>query len=45
MIVAERAKASYILGFREHLRFGAISCAASLAVGVPMIWLADRLLN
>ncbi|TNF35985.1 MAG: hypothetical protein EP329_05670 [Deltaproteobacteria bacterium] len=37
IIVAERAAADYELGFFEYLRFGAVSTALALAVGVPLI--------
>lgn len=37
IIVAERAKAHHHLGFFEHLRFGLVSTALVLAVGVPLV--------
>lgn len=39
IIVAERARDDYVLGFREYLKFGAVSTLAVLAVGVPVLWL------
>lgn len=40
LIVAERARAHYVLGFWEYLRFGAVSTLVSLTVGVPLVWAA-----
>jgi Na+/H+ antiporter NhaD/arsenite permease-like protein len=37
IIVAERAREHYDLGFAEYLRFGAVSTIAVLAVGVPAL--------
>jgi Na+/H+ antiporter NhaD/arsenite permease-like protein len=37
LIVAERARPHYDLGFLEYLRFGALSSACVLIVGVPLI--------
>jgi Na+/H+ antiporter NhaD/arsenite permease-like protein len=37
IIVAEMARGEYELGYREYLRFGAVSTAAVLATGVAMI--------
>jgi Na+/H+ antiporter NhaD/arsenite permease-like protein len=37
LIVAERAKDDYQLGFFEYLRFGAVSTVCVLAAGVPVI--------
>jgi Na+/H+ antiporter NhaD/arsenite permease-like protein len=42
IIVAERAKDDYQLGFFEYLRFGVVSTVAVLAAGTPLIWLAAR---
>jgi Na+/H+ antiporter NhaD/arsenite permease-like protein len=39
IIVAERAKKVYALGFVEYLRFGFISTALVLLGGVPIICL------
>ena len=39
IIVAERARDDYILGFREYLKFGFVSTLAVLAAGVPILWL------
>ncbi len=39
LIVAERAKADYTLGFWEYLRFGAVSTLLTLAAGVPLVYL------
>lgn len=39
IIVAERARPAYDLGFVEYLRFGVASTLAALAVGVPVIML------
>lgn len=38
IIVAERARAHYELGFFEYLKFGVVSTLAVLAVGVPLVW-------
>lgn len=40
LIVAEGAGEHYHLGFWEYLRFGAVSTALTLAVGVPIVLLA-----
>ncbi|HRY60752.1 MAG TPA: SLC13 family permease [Candidatus Fermentibacter sp.] len=37
IIVAERAKGAYDLGYVEYLKFGAVSTILSLAAGVPLI--------
>ena len=37
LIVAERARPHHELGFREYLRFGVVSTAATLAVGIPLV--------
>ncbi len=37
VIVAEKAKSHHTLGFFEHLRFGVVSTALVLAVGVPLV--------
>lgn len=37
IIVAERARDSYELGFLEYLRFGVVSTLAVLLVGVPLL--------
>jgi Na+/H+ antiporter NhaD/arsenite permease-like protein len=42
LIVAERAKDDYQLGFFEYLRFGVVSTLAVLAAGVPVIWYMAR---
>ncbi|OPZ46252.1 MAG: hypothetical protein BWY92_01904 [Firmicutes bacterium ADurb.BinA052] len=39
IIVAERAKDAYHLGYIEYLKFGAVSTILSLAAGVPLICL------
>ncbi len=39
LIVAERARPAYDLGFFEYLRFGAVSTVMSLGVGVPVVLL------
>lgn len=39
IIVAERARDDYVLGFREYLRFGFVSTILVLATGVPILWL------
>ena len=39
IIVAERAKGSYDLGYLEYLKFGVVSTVLSLLVGVPLICL------
>jgi Na+/H+ antiporter NhaD/arsenite permease-like protein len=39
IIVAERARDDYTLGFREYLRFGLPSTILVMAVGVSVIWL------
>lgn len=38
IIVSEAARDHYELGFREYLRFGAISTVAVLAAGVPVLY-------
>jgi len=43
LIVAERARDAYDLGFVEYLRFGVATTLASLAVGVPILVLTARL--
>ena len=43
LIVAERSRDAYDLGFLEYLRFGAATTLASLAVGVPILVLTARL--
>lgn len=40
LIVVERAKEHYDLGFFEYLRFGAVSTLLVLAAGVPLVLLA-----
>lgn len=40
LIVAERARDHYTLGFWEYLRFGVPSTLLVLAAGVPLIWWA-----
>lgn len=40
IIVAERAKETYRLGYLEYLKFGVVSTILSLAVGVPLICLS-----
>jgi Na+/H+ antiporter NhaD/arsenite permease-like protein len=45
LIVAERSRDAYDLGFFEYLRFGVATTLASLAVGVPLIVLTARLLG
>jgi Na+/H+ antiporter NhaD/arsenite permease-like protein len=40
IIVAEKAKEVYTLGFFEYLKFGAVSTLAVLAAGVPLVILA-----
>ncbi len=42
IIVAERAKEHYTLGFVEYLKFGLVSTAVVLAVGVPLVYLGVR---
>jgi Na+/H+ antiporter NhaD/arsenite permease-like protein len=42
LIVAERARAHYRLGFVEYLRFGALSTVVSLLVGVPIVCLLTQ---
>ncbi|MEZ6183623.1 MAG: SLC13 family permease [Planctomycetota bacterium] len=42
LIVAERAREHYTLGFWEYLRFGAVSTVACLALGVPLLVLWSR---
>lgn len=37
LIVAERAKSHYELGFLEHLRFGLVSSVLVLVAGVPLV--------
>jgi Na+/H+ antiporter NhaD/arsenite permease-like protein len=39
IIVAERARDHYALGYLEYLRFGVVSTVVSLLVGVPILWL------
>ena len=39
LIVAERARQHYELGFFEYLRFGVLSTAVVLAIGVPLVCL------
>jgi len=39
LIVAEKAKEHYILGFFEYLRFGLVSTALVLAIGIPLVCL------
>jgi Na+/H+ antiporter NhaD/arsenite permease-like protein len=39
LIVAERARDHYELGFFEYLRFGAVSTILVLGAGVPLVWL------
>lgn len=41
IIVAERARDSYHLGYFEYLRFGAVSTVLSLIVGVPLIMMTS----
>ncbi len=38
IIVAERARSAYELGFFEYLKFGVVSTLAVLATGVPVVW-------
>ncbi len=38
IIVSEAAREHYSLGFREFLRFGAISTVAVLAAGIPLLY-------
>jgi Na+/H+ antiporter NhaD/arsenite permease-like protein len=38
LIVAERARAHYELGFWEYARFGVVSTLGVLAFGVPVVW-------
>ena len=45
IIVAERARPHYRLGFREYLRFGLVSTVLVLAVGVALIALQHRWLG
>ncbi len=42
IIVAERARRHYDLGFIEYLKFGVVSTLAVLAVGVPVVWWTAR---
>lgn len=42
IIVAERARPSYELGFVEYAKFGVMSTLAVLAAGVPVIWWTAR---
>lgn len=42
IIVAERARDDYILGFREYLKFGFVSTVLVLATGVPILWWTCR---
>jgi Na+/H+ antiporter NhaD/arsenite permease-like protein len=42
LIVAERARERYELGFAEYARFGVPATLLSLAVGVPLIWLVGH---
>jgi Na+/H+ antiporter NhaD/arsenite permease-like protein len=44
LIVAEGAREHYSLGFREYLRFGAVSTVLVLLAGVPVLWLVGRVL-
>ena len=37
LIVAEGAREHHALGFFEYLRFGALSTAITLAIGVPLL--------
>jgi Na+/H+ antiporter NhaD/arsenite permease-like protein len=39
LIVAERARQHYELGFFEYLRFGLASTVVVLAIGVPLVCL------
>lgn len=39
LIVAEKARSHYALGFMEYLRFGVLSTLLSLLVGVPLLFL------
>jgi Na+/H+ antiporter NhaD/arsenite permease-like protein len=43
VIVAERARPTYELGFREYLRFGVPATLVALLVGVPALVLSFRL--
>lgn len=45
IIVAERAKADYALGFREYLRVGAPACLLSALVGVAVMVALHRALG
>jgi Na+/H+ antiporter NhaD/arsenite permease-like protein len=45
IIVAEGAREHYTLGFREYLRFGAISTIAVLTAGIPFLVLAAHWLR
>ncbi len=45
LIVAEGAREHYVLGFREYLKFGAVSTLLVLATGVPVLWLVCRALG
>lgn len=45
LIVAERARGAYELGFLEYLRFGALSVAVSLVAGVPALYAMAALLR
>jgi len=44
IIVAERAREHYELGFFEYLRFGVVSTLAVMVVGVPVVWLTAYVL-
>jgi Na+/H+ antiporter NhaD/arsenite permease-like protein len=39
LIVAEKARSHYALGFMEYLRFGVLSTLLSLLIGVPLLFL------
>ncbi len=43
IIVAERARDHYTLGFIEYLKFGAVSTTLALAAGVPTVYAASRI--
>lgn len=43
IIVAEAARDHYSLGFREYLRFGAVSTFLVLLTGVPLIYFLTRI--
>lgn len=40
LIVAERGRDHYTLGFLEYLRFGVPATLLVLAAGVPLVWWA-----